>query len=97
MQQAERKRSKEDRDFINKLKPLARLQTADDFENLVAGLICTQVLCLFLITIDMGCFYVTVDENTLKRRIAELQHYRTMGITTFAEADRYDRERLIRV
>ncbi|KAF8597502.1 hypothetical protein BDV93DRAFT_452687, partial [Ceratobasidium sp. AG-I] len=76
MQQAERKRSKDDRDFINKLKPLARLQTADDFENLVAGLI---------------------YENTLKRRIAELQHYRTMGITTFAEADRYDRERLIRV
>ncbi|KAG9121532.1 hypothetical protein FRC07_002460, partial [Ceratobasidium sp. 392] len=28
--------------------------------------------------------------------IAELQHYRTVGITTFAEADRYDRERLAR-
>ncbi|QRV94345.1 Myb-like DNA-binding domain protein [Ceratobasidium sp. AG-Ba] len=75
IQQAERKRSKEDREAINKLKPLARLQTADDFENLVAGLL---------------------YENTLKRRIAELQHYRTMGITTFAEADRYDRERLVR-
>ncbi|KAG8746648.1 Transcriptional adapter ada2 [Ceratobasidium sp. 414] len=76
IQQAERKRSKEDREYINKLKPLARLQTADDFENLVAGLL---------------------YENTLKRRIAELQHYRTMGITTFAEADRYDRERLARL
>ncbi|GAB1524663.1 Transcriptional adapter ada2 [Rhizoctonia solani] len=75
IQQAERKRSKEDREFINKLKPLARLQTADDFENLVAGLL---------------------YENTLKRRISELQHYRTMGITTFAEAERYDRERLAR-
>ncbi|KAG8718028.1 Transcriptional adapter ada2 [Ceratobasidium sp. 394] len=75
IQQSERKRSKEDRESINKLKPLARLQTADDFENLVAGLL---------------------YENTLKRRIAELQHYRTMGITTFAEADRYDRERLAR-
>jgi transcriptional adapter 2-alpha len=37
------------------------------------------------------------DENTLKRRISELQHYRTMGITTFTEAERYDRERLARV
>lgn len=46
MQQAERKRSKDDRDFINKLKPLARLQTADDFENLVAGLLCARILCL---------------------------------------------------
>ncbi|CAE6439213.1 hypothetical protein ACGC1H_006886 [Rhizoctonia solani] len=75
IQQAERKRSKEDREFINKLKPLARLQTADDFENLVAGLL---------------------YENALKRRISELQHYRTMGITTFAEAERYDRERVAR-
>ncbi|CAE6432428.1 unnamed protein product [Rhizoctonia solani] len=75
IQQAERKRSKEDREFINKLKPLARLQTADDFENLVAGLL---------------------YENALKRRISELQHYRTMGITTFAEAERYDRERIAR-
>ncbi|CEL60630.1 Transcriptional adapter 2 OS=Saccharomyces cerevisiae (strain ATCC 204508 / S288c) GN=ADA2 PE=1 SV=1 [Rhizoctonia solani AG-1 IB] len=75
IQQAERKRSKEDREFINKLKPLARLQTSDDFENLVAGLL---------------------YENTLKRRISELQHYRTMGITTFTEAERYDRERLAR-
>ncbi|KAB5591258.1 Transcriptional adapter 2 [Ceratobasidium theobromae] len=75
IQQAERKRSKEDREFINKLKPFARLQTADDFENLVAGLL---------------------YENTLKRRISELQHYRTMGITTFAEAEKYDRERLAR-
>ncbi|KAG9092295.1 Transcriptional adapter ada2, partial [Ceratobasidium sp. 370] len=93
IQQAERKRSKEDREFINKLKPLARLQTADDFENLVAGLLCAYFPVLFL----GGSLHRRLpDENTLKRRIAELQHYRTVGITTFAEADRYDRERLAR-
>lgn len=37
---AERKRSKEERDLITRTKVFARIQTAQDHEDLVEGLLC---------------------------------------------------------
>ncbi len=39
----------------------------------------------------------TVDEQNLRKRIAELQEYRRMGITTGAEAEAYDNAKAARV
>jgi hypothetical protein len=38
-----------------------------------------------------------LDEQTLRKRIAELQEYRRMGITTGAEAEAYDIAKVARV
>lgn len=38
-----------------------------------------------------------IDEQVLRKRIQELQEYRRMGITTLAEAERYDRDKANRV
>ncbi|KPV71759.1 uncharacterized protein RHOBADRAFT_56380 [Rhodotorula graminis WP1] len=66
---AERKRSKEERDLIMRTKVFSRIQTAQDHEDFVEGLL---------------------YEITLRKRIAELQEYRRNGVTTLAEADRYE-------
>nr|XP_019012163.1 transcriptional adapter 2-alpha [Kwoniella pini CBS 10737]OCF50944.1 transcriptional adapter 2-alpha [Kwoniella pini CBS 10737] len=69
IQAAERKRPKDEREFIQRYKVFAKFQTAQDFEVLIEGLI---------------------YEQNLRKRIAELQEYRRMGITTNAEAEAYD-------
>lgn len=45
MQANEKKRPKEDKDIVHRLRPFARLQTAEDFEAFVADTLCmcTQV------------------------------------------------------
>lgn len=68
---SERRRPKEERDLLARIKHFATLQTAADFEELFHNL----------------CY-----EEALKKTIRQLQQYRRMGITTFAEAARYDRE-----
>ncbi|KAG8900245.1 Transcriptional adapter ada2 [Tulasnella sp. 403] len=75
LQAIERKRQKEERDFIHKHKPFARLQTAADYEVFIDGLL---------------------YEVALRKRIQELQEYRRMGITTFAEADKYEKDKIAR-
>ncbi|KAG8980118.1 Transcriptional adapter ada2 [Tulasnella sp. 427] len=69
------KEKKAERDFINKHKPFARLQTASDYETFVEGLL---------------------YESSLRKRIQELQEYRRMGITTLAEAEKYERDKVAR-
>ncbi|KAG8925917.1 Transcriptional adapter ada2 [Tulasnella sp. 408] len=66
------KEKKAERDFINKHKPFARLQTASDYETFVEGLL---------------------YEVSLRKRIQELQEYRRMGITTLAEAEKYEKDK----
>lgn len=68
---SERRRPKEERDLLARIKHFATLQTAADFEEFFHNL----------------CY-----EEALKKTIRQLQQYRRMGITTFAEAARYDRE-----
>lgn len=67
----ERRRPKEERDLLSRIKHFATLQNAEDFESLYANL----------------CY-----EEALRRAIKQLQQYRANGITTFAEAARYERE-----
>ncbi|KAG8933840.1 Transcriptional adapter ada2 [Tulasnella sp. 418] len=76
LQAIDRKRSKEERDFINKHKPFAKLQTAEDFDTFIDGLL---------------------YEMALRKRIQELQEYRRMGITSLAEADKYEKEKTARL
>lgn len=40
LQAIERKRPKDEREFVNKHKPFARLQTATDFDVFIDGLLC---------------------------------------------------------
>lgn len=40
MQAAEKKRAKEEKDIIYRLRPFARLQTAEDFEQFQADILC---------------------------------------------------------
>lgn len=40
MQLLEKKRPKEEKDVAQRLKPLAKLQTADDYDSFVDGIIC---------------------------------------------------------
>ena len=40
MQAADRKRTREERELFNRLKPFARLQTASDFEHFASDIIC---------------------------------------------------------
>ncbi len=41
MQAADKKRSKEEKDILHRLRPFARLQTAEDFEQFQADILCT--------------------------------------------------------
>jgi transcriptional adapter 2-alpha len=40
MQAAEKKRSKEEKDILHRLRPFARLQTAEDYEAFSADILC---------------------------------------------------------
>jgi transcriptional adapter 2-alpha len=46
MQAAEKKRPREDREFIHRLRPFARLQTAEDFEVFSTDMLCTVAMCV---------------------------------------------------
>ena len=43
MQALDKKRPKEEKETIHRLRPLAKLQTAEDYENFVDGLLCKIV------------------------------------------------------
>ncbi|KAJ3076843.1 Transcriptional adapter ada2 [Podochytrium sp. JEL0797] len=72
VQAQEKKRTKEDRDLMNRIRVFAKLQTASDFEEFALGL---------------------SREQRLRQRISELQEFRRMGVTTFAQATEYSREK----
>lgn len=68
---AERRRPKEERDLLARIKHFSTMQTAEDFEAFYHNL----------------CY-----EEALKKCVRQLQQYRRMGISTFAEAARYDKD-----
>ncbi|WFD00791.1 Transcriptional adapter ada2 [Malassezia yamatoensis] len=68
---AERRRPKEERDLLARVRHFATLQSATDFDEFYHHL----------------CY-----EEALKRTVHQLQQYRRMGLTTFSEAARYDKE-----
>ncbi|RDX54934.1 SWIRM-domain-containing protein [Lentinus brumalis] len=69
MQAADKKRSKEEKDILHRLRPFARLQTAEDFEQFQADIL---------------------YEHMLRKRIKELQLYRTLGLRTPADIEKYE-------
>ncbi|KAI5452008.1 Transcriptional adapter ada2 [Naganishia albida] len=75
MQKAEKNKSKEEKDLVQRYKVFAKAQTAEDFEVLLNGL-----------------HY----EQLLRKRIAELQDYRRLGILTASDASRYEKMRVER-
>ena len=44
MQMADKKRAKEEKDIVHRLRPFARLQTAEDFEHFQADILCVYRL-----------------------------------------------------
>ena len=86
MQAMEKKRPREDREFLHRLRPFARLQTAEDYEAFSTDMLCklipSQLSCLL--------FIMESDEATLRKRIQELQQYRRLGLSTAADIDRYE-------
>ncbi|KAL7411186.1 hypothetical protein BDY24DRAFT_331249, partial [Mrakia frigida] len=76
IQAAERKKPQKERDLVAKYKVFAKLQTAEDHEAFIEGLL---------------------YEQTLRTRIAQLQTYRSKGITTVAEAESYEAQLEYRV
>ncbi|KAJ3222191.1 Transcriptional adapter ada2 [Clydaea vesicula] len=75
IQSQDKKRSAEEKEVLKRCRPFARLQTAEDFENLTEGLI---------------------NELKLRKRIAELQELKKMGIQTSREALDYRNQKNVR-
>lgn len=94
MQANEKKRPKEERDIAQRLRPLAKLQTAEDYEEFVEGIICT---CIWTVGHQLFSLSFPTVESVLRKRITELQHYRRMGVTTPAEVDKYESDVMKRV
>ena len=44
MQAADKKRQKEEKELVTRLRPFAKLQTAEDFEAFVVDITCEQIL-----------------------------------------------------
>lgn len=51
MQMAEKRRQKDDKDILHRLRPFARLQTAEDFEQFQTDILCTYTLIQAPITL----------------------------------------------
>ncbi|CAO1621812.1 unnamed protein product [Jaminaea pallidilutea] len=71
-QAAEKRRPKEERDLLNRVRHFAQLQTPQDFEEFLDGL----------------CY-----QEALRRLALRLQEYRKVGISTLAEASKYEVEK----
>jgi len=72
MQAAEKKRPKEEREFLHRLRPFARLQTAEDYEAFATDVLCTFTKDFFhLPQLPYPCFRRSAasEENT---RIANI-------------------------
>ncbi|KAF9427088.1 Transcriptional adapter ada2 [Podila epigama] len=68
----EKKRSPKERELLNSVRVFAQLQTKEDYDKFVEGLL---------------------KEMHLRERIAELQEFRTNGLTTLAASEEYLRDK----
>ena len=85
MQASDKKRSREDRDIVHRLRPFAKLQTAADYEVFAADVLCKCDMISSLLYVPT----VFSDEALLRQRIQELQQYRRLGLVTAADIDKY--------
>ncbi|KAF9295762.1 Transcriptional adapter ada2 [Mortierella antarctica] len=72
----EKKRSAKEREIINSVRVFAQLQTKEDYDKFVEGLL---------------------KEMQLRERIAELQEFRTNGLTTMVAGEEYLRDKANRI
>jgi transcriptional adapter 2-alpha len=94
MQAAEKKRPKEEREFLHRLRPFARLQTAEDYEAFATDILCTFTKEFF----TFSCFLILLsDEALLRKRIQELQTYRRLGLSTSSDIEKYEADHAKRV
>lgn len=93
MQAAEKKRPKEEKDILHRLRPFARLQTAEDYEVFSTDMLCMSIDILTRFATDL----FQLDESILRKKIQDLQHYRRMGLTTAADIDKYENDVVKRV
>jgi len=75
-QAQEKKRQKDEKELTHRYRPFAKLQTAEDHEVWVDGMI---------------------YESTLRKRIAVLQNYRRLGLTTLTDAEKYEADYVKRI
>jgi transcriptional adapter 2-alpha len=86
-QQWEKRWNKEEREIVNKTKPLARLQNTADYDTLVEGLVC----------MSSQAQHLMLAETKLRHKILELQEYRRNGCITMEQGAKYDRDKAARV
>lgn len=77
--------------MVQRFKVFAKLQTAQDYEVLIEGLLCKSNDISISLSTDRK------DEQNLRKRITELQDYRRMGVTTAQEAEAYETAKAARV
>jgi transcriptional adapter 2-alpha len=70
------------------------LLTAEDYETFVEGILCAL---LAEPSAWSSLTFKTSDETALRKKIAELQEYRMMGITTLVQAEKYEKDKHARV
>lgn len=92
MQAAEKKRPKEEKEFLHRLRPFARLQTSADYEAFS-----TDMLCESSNIVRPSVSHRSSDEAILRKRIQELQQYRRLGLCTPADIEKYDNDLVKRV
>lgn len=97
MQAADKKRPREEREILHRLRPFARLQTAEDYEAFAADMLCTLISSQKYPSMGQNLMFVSADEAILRKRIQELQHYRRLGLSTAADIDRYEHDLAKRV
>lgn len=78
------------------MKVFARLQTGEDQEEMVNGMLCKDVSRCTTRALNTDTLHHT-DEQALRKHISDLQEYRQAGLTTFAEVDKYEKEKGQRV
>lgn len=86
----EKKRQKEEKEFLHRLRPFARLQTAEDYEAFTTDMLCKWTAIPYLHYLIDGCCAFFLDEALLRKRIQELQQYRRLGLSTSADIEKYD-------
>lgn len=74
----------------------SRLQTATDHEEFSNGLLCKErPSSLTKLRADFGL--CNLDEQMLRKQIADLQEYRQSGLTSFTEVDKYEKDKANRI
>ena len=86
MQAADKKRPREEREFLHRLRPFARLQTAEDYEAFSTDMLCKH----FFDFTSLPTFEHRIDEAMLRKRIQELQQYRRLGLSSAGDIDKYE-------